>query len=559
MLEELKVKDKIMESLTDRVLILQEAKRLGLKVSDEELTEAIEGVPAFQINGQFDQRTYERTLQLNRMTPEQFEQSQRVSLLISKLVNLIRLNGGKVSEDDVLETYRFENERINLSFVKVVPDAFRGQMSVNEIEERDYYQKHLEEFRIPTSIQIQYLVFRPSDFEAKVQVTPDEIKRVYDLQKERLKTPKRVKAREILIKVAPDDPADKIEEKRKKAEEILEKAKKTKDFAALAKQYSESASASKGGELGWVQGGTLEEPAQSALFALKAGEVSGLVKGTAGFYILKAEEVVDEKQKTLDEVKDLITQFIRREKGKADASREADNAFYTLFKTRDLEAYAREKGIPIRTTGFFKEGDEIPEVGRNPAFQSSAFAMTKAGEMSAVVNVSPNYYLLKLLEKKESRIPPFEEVKEEVKKKIVGVKSDEKARQIAEDILKQIQAGKSMKEVAQEKGLQVEESGLFLRSAGMVPKIGPVEAFSSPLASLTEKNPVPNEVLKTKDGYFLVKLIAREPADESKFLSAKKELERRLVYQKQEQFFRTWLEQLRAKAKIEINPDVLKG
>ncbi|MEI9477286.1 MAG: peptidylprolyl isomerase, partial [Deltaproteobacteria bacterium] len=167
-----------------------------------------------------------------------------------------------------------------------VPDSFRGQVTVNEIEEKEYFQKHQEEFRIPTSVRVEYLLFRPSDFEGKVQVSPDDVKRTYDSQKERLKTPKRVKAREILIKVGPEDPSDKIDEKRKKAEEILEKVKKTKDVASLAKQYSESETASKGGDMGWVQKGAVDELIQTALFSLKAGEISGVVKGMEGFYIL---------------------------------------------------------------------------------------------------------------------------------------------------------------------------------------------------------------------------------------------------------------------------------
>ena len=127
------------------------------------------------------------------------------------------------------------------------------------MEIKDYFQKHQEEFRIPTFLQIQYLIFRPSEFEGKAQVSSDEIKRYYDLQKDRFKTPKKVRAREILIKVSAEDPPDKVEEKKKKAEEILEKAKKTKDFGSLAKQYSESNTAPKGGDMGWVQGGTLGE------------------------------------------------------------------------------------------------------------------------------------------------------------------------------------------------------------------------------------------------------------------------------------------------------------
>jgi len=490
------------------------------------------------------------------MSTEEFERMQRQSLMLLKLTNLIKLNGGKVSDEETLETYLFENERINLTFLKVTPEAFKGQTAANEVEIKDYFQKHQEEFRVPTFLQIQYLVFRPSEFEGKVQVSSDEIKRYYDLQQNRFKTPKKVKTREILIKVSNDDPPDKIEEKKKKAEEILEKAKKTQDFGSLAKQYSESNTASKGGDLGWIQGGTGDESLEKILFSKKAGELIGVASGREGFYIFKVEDVIEEKLKSLEEVKDQILQRLKQEKTGREASRRAEDAFYSLFRSRDLEGFAREKGVSIKTTGFFKEGDEIPEIGKNPSFYSSAFSL-KVGEISPVVTLPPNFYILKLLDKKESRIPSLEEVKEEVRKKVIGMKCEEKARQVAEDLLGQIQAGKSMKELAKDRGIQMEETGLFTRAGGMVPKIGPVGEFMLTLSSLTEKSPSPKDVLRTKDGYFVVRLSAVEPADQIKFLSVKNDLQKRLLYQKQEESFQNWLQQLRAKAKIEINKDVL--
>jgi len=77
------------------------------------------------------------------------------------------------------------------------------------------------------------------------------------------------------------------------------------------------------------------------------------------------------------------------------------------------------------------------------------------------------------------------------------------------------------------------------------------------LSSMTEKNQTPKEILRTKDGYFVVRLAALEHPDKSKFSAAKKNLERQLIYQKQEEFFQNWLNQLRSKAKIEINKDLL--
>jgi peptidyl-prolyl cis-trans isomerase D len=558
MMEELHLRDKILDDLIAKILILQEARRLGLSVPDEELRETIESIPAFQVNGQFDKRSYERFLRLSRLTPEEFEQSQRESLLISKTASLIKMNEGKVSDEEVLDTYLFENERIDLTFLKIIPDSFKSQVHANEIEIKDYYQNHQEEFRIPTFLQIQYLLFRPSDFEDKIQVSLDEAKRYYDSRKDSFKIPKQVKVRDILIKAGPQDTPDQLEAKKKKAEEILEKAKKTKDFGSLAKQYSEAENASKGGDLGWIQKGKLGEQVESILFSMKAGDLSGVLAARDGFHILKVEEVKEEKQKSFEEVKDQILQTLKKQKANAEASRKADDAFYSLFRSRDLEAYARKNDTPIKTTGFFKEGDEIPDIGRDPLFYSNAFSL-KLGEITPVVNIPPNFYILKLVNKKDSRIPPLNEVKEEVTRKVIGMKAEEKARQVAEDLLHQIRTGKNIREVAREKGYPLEETGFFTRTAGVVPKIGPAREFMGILASLTEKNPVPKEVIQTRDGYFVVRLSGHEPADQGKFESVKKNLEKRLIYQKQEEAFQNWLSQLRSKAKIDINKDILKG
>jgi len=492
------------------------------------------------------------------MTPEEFEQSQRENLLISKIVNLIKMNEGKVSDEEVLDTYLFENERINLTFVKVAPGALKSQVNANEIEIKDYYQKHQEEFRIPTFIQIQYLLFRPSDFESKVQLSSDDIKRYYDSRKDTFTIPKQVRVRDILIKAGPQDTPDQLEAKKKKAEEIFEKAKKTKDFGSLAKQYSEAETASRGGDMGWIQKGMLGKQLESILFSMKAGDLSGVLATGDGLHIFKIEEIKEEKQKPFGEVKDQILQTLKKEKAKAEASRKADDAFYSLFKSRDLERYSKEKNVPIKTTGLFKEGDEIPDMGRNPLFYSSAFSL-RLGEISPVVNVPPNFYVLKLVNKKDSRIPPLDEVKEEVKRKVVEMRAEEKARQVAEDHLNQIRTGKNIREVAREKGYPLEETGFFTRTAGVVPKMGPAREFMGTLASLTEKNPVPKEVIRTKDGYFVARLSGYDPADQSKFQSVKKNLEKRLSNQKQEESFQNWLDQLRSKAKIDINKDLTRG
>ncbi len=555
-IEEIKLKNRILDELISKILILQEAYRLGISVSDEELKNSIESIPNFQINGQFDPRTYERFLRINRLSAEEFERTQRENLLLFKIVNMIRLNSAKVSEEEIIDTYLFENERLNLQFIKIDPQSFKNLVDANEIEIKDYFQKNQEDFRVPQHVKVQYLIFKPEDFEKKVSVSEEEVKNFYERQKDRFKTPKRAKLREIFIKISAEDSPSKIEEKKKKAEEILEQAKKTKDFASLAKRYSESDTASKGGDTGWIEKGMLGSSLENIIFSLKPGDLSGVLREKNGFYIFKVEEIIDEKQRSFNEVKDQILQFLRREKARKEASRKAEDAFYSLFRSRDLEKFSLENNIPLKGTDFIKEGDEIPEIGRNPSFYSVASSL-KIGEISTVLNIPPNFYIIKLLDKKESHIPPLDQVKSEVRKKVIELKAKEKARKTAEQIVKTIQSGKDITVIAKEKGYMVEETGPFIRSTGIIPKIGPLGDQMKIISTLTEKSPNAKDIIETKDGLFVVKLLKAELPDQSKFQSIKKDLELRLLNQKQEEYFQGWLNMLRSKAKIEISKEFL--
>jgi peptidyl-prolyl cis-trans isomerase D len=182
MLEGLHLKEKVLDNLVSQVLVMQEGKRLGLDVRDEELRKSIESIPAFQNDGRFDSRAYDRFLRLSRMRSEEFEEKQREQLLWTKVVNLIRSNAGKVSESEVMDEYLYENEKINLAFLKANPAAYRDQAAVNDIDIKDYFGKHQEEFRTPLEVKVQYLAFRPADLEANVSVSAEEVQKLYDSQ-----------------------------------------------------------------------------------------------------------------------------------------------------------------------------------------------------------------------------------------------------------------------------------------------------------------------------------------------------------------------------------------
>lgn len=83
--KQLNLKQRVLDSLIDDLVLMTEAKKAGIRVSDAELADAIVNDPAFVRDGTFNKDIYVRTLQLNRMTPEMFESLKRRELTLVRM------------------------------------------------------------------------------------------------------------------------------------------------------------------------------------------------------------------------------------------------------------------------------------------------------------------------------------------------------------------------------------------------------------------------------------------------------------------------------------------
>src|SRR5690606_20621328 len=219
------------DRLVTRHLLVNEAKRMGIAVTDEEVAEAIRDEPAFQKNGQFDFETYRTALRnWQGISPARFEERVRNDLLVGKIVAYLR-NGGKVSDDVIEAAYRQESDRASLAFVRIVPSDLENEVEVS------------------------------ADRVAAFLATEEGKKRVadeYEAKAWRFKTPKRVRAQHILVRVDENAPEADV----KAAEEKILAAKKEidggADFGEVAKRVSEDeATREAGGDLGFFGPGSM--------------------------------------------------------------------------------------------------------------------------------------------------------------------------------------------------------------------------------------------------------------------------------------------------------------
>src|SRR3989338_9208075 len=122
MAEQFNLKHVTLNQLIDQKLIVQGAKSLKLQVSDEEVRDSIIQTVFFQKNGQFDKDHYLNLLKANRLTPAEYESNIRVDLLQGKILTLLK-DHIKISDEEVFKSYVLKNEKVNLEFIRIDPQA----------------------------------------------------------------------------------------------------------------------------------------------------------------------------------------------------------------------------------------------------------------------------------------------------------------------------------------------------------------------------------------------------------------------------------------------------
>jgi peptidyl-prolyl cis-trans isomerase D len=549
MAKKIGLKERAVKDLINRVLLLQEALRLGLRVGPEEVQASIEQYPAFQKDGTFDRAIYLRALQRARITAKEFEAGQRQNLLISKVQGVV-VSSAKVSDREVLDSYRHTFEKVNLDVLSLNPlDIKEGALTPEEV--KGYFSEHREIFKIPAKVKVRYLLFNPKDYLKQVQVTSKEVENYYQNNPEKFGQPKRVKVRHILIKSESKDP-EALAKARKKAESIREEAVKGKDFAQLAKQYSEDpGTKDQGGDLGYITRGQVVPEFEEAAFSLKAGGISNVVQTPYGFHILKVDEIQEARVEPLEKVKDQIQTLLRTRKARELAHDEADQAYAVTSQEKPLDVFAKEKNLRIKETSLFSADDKID---LDPKLRDSALSLSK-GDTSPVLRLGETFAVLQVVEKHEPHTPELKEVEGQVSEALRREKQKEKALAKAKEFLEKLKKGANYKTLASQEGFKIEETGFFDRGANP-PKMGTSEELQRALSTLSTRNPFAENPIFLNGKYFILRLREMKGVDQARFNSRKENYRQALLQEKQEMLLRNWLddllEQVKAKGKFKM-------
>jgi len=476
MVKMLKINEKVLDELINAYIMAQEAERIGLKITDAELQEAIRSVPAFVSGGSFDMERYRAVLDQFQLTPQQFEDQQRREMIRERLYNLITENVF-VARDEIEATYHERRDDYELEFIALSPEGFTQAGVPTEDEITAWYDAHKESYKIPPKTTIAYITFDAARAMDSVNVTPEEAQEFFDNHKADYTVPAKVRARQIVVRL-PEDADEKVfEAKQQEARALFEQAKTATDFAALAREKSQDpATAAKGGDLGLVEKGKLSEDLGQVLFSMKPGDVRGPVRIEQGFAIVKVEERIEAQERTLEEVMGQVMQTLKERKAVDAVYSEANKAFTAIYEDpkQDIAAYAKQKGLALTSFGPFAENEQLA-LPMGAKIAKEAFSRP-VGDLGDLVETGNGFILYKVMDRIPSRIPELKEVRTRITAEI----SADKARQAARERARQI-AGLTPEQRA---AMGPESTGLFKRTAWVIPKLGTNPKIKQDLDSL---------------------------------------------------------------------------
>lgn len=254
----------------------EEARRLGLGQSDEQIRQFIMSDPNFKgVSGNFDPNRFQAVIRNFGYTEQRYVSEQRKVSLRRQITGTI--GAGIEPPKAMLDVLtRFQNEQRAIEFVKL-DAAQAGAIDAPSPEAlAAYFEDHKVQFRAPEYRKISFVVVSPEEIGKWSEVSDEDARKVFEQRKDRLGTPEKRQIHQIVFPT----PAE--------AATARERLAGGTSFEDLGKERGLTASDV---DLGLVTKSSLDPAVGDAAFALPAGEISQPIQGRLGTSIVKVDKI----------------------------------------------------------------------------------------------------------------------------------------------------------------------------------------------------------------------------------------------------------------------------
>ena len=414
------VTSRTLDNIVELKLLSQKARELGLRISDQELSDAITSNPAFQVDGKFIGAERYTDFVTNRLKQSigEFENSFKDELLARKLVSLIN-ESAKVTDEELLNLYKTQNEEINLYYVVFTPDEYIANIQPTDEEINKYFENNKTNFLTQQERKVKYINIRVDDFSKNVEVTEDELKAYYNAYKDEFKIGDELRT----FDVVKDEIGQKLMEAKSNAyfneflSNLITQSDKIKSLDKLSAENG----------FGEVKESfyfkstdpTTDIPSdvKGKAFTVEKGKVTYL-ETSDSVWVVEVLDVKDQEQKKLDSVRDEIISILKNIGAKDKARLAADESLNKFNNSK--QSFSETSvliNLDINETGYFTRING-PEMINNEDLVFDSFQLKPEDKTSSKVYSSGNnFYIISLKDKKPIDNDDFEENKLVVKQR----------------------------------------------------------------------------------------------------------------------------------------------
>lgn len=556
MRKNLNVRQRALDSLIDREVLLVRAEQMGLLTSDQELRDEIASNSSFQVDGRFSKEAYLRALRYAGYSPAEFEEGLRSQIAIERL-NGVVADGVTVSDAAVREEILAKEQKLAIAYAKVKASDFTMQVPVDDEILHKYFEEHRDRYQEPERVRIEMIAYTPDKFAAGAP-TEEEVAAFYqDNLATRFRQPLEVRARHILIKAPQGADAATRDEARKKIEDIEKKLKAGADFEKLASEQSQDeGSAKQGGDLGFFGKGRMVKPFEEVALKLSPGETSGIVETPFGFHLIRVEEKREEREKPLDEVREEIVKSLTDEKVKAAAqaaAAEDRGAWQAGVAPAEI---ATARGLTLEQPEPLARTDSIPTVGRAFPLMSELFALPPGG-LAGPVDANGTWVLARLVEKLPQTPKEFAAVKDQVETAYRLDQATQLAKQAASKLLADAKAAGSLASAGKQVKREVKTTDPFTRAGGYISGIGASTELKDAAFRLSESAPLPDNPYQVAGDWIVMEFAKLDSPADDDIAKQSKEVRQKMLEARRSNVFTRYLTELKRQAKISIDAQKL--
>lgn len=460
MAEQFQLRQQALQQAVNQKILLQEARSMGLSVSEEELRDDI----LQQFGGNFPGRDqYRRILSGMGLTVGQFEEGRRQALLQQKLLEVLSSNL-YVTQGEIEEAYRRSVERARIRFVRLNGARFSEDVEVTDSEISTYFEENRGDFRLPERREVAYVMVDSNEMRTRAQVDEGELMDYYEANEEQFTRPEQVRVRQIFVRTE-----DRSEDE---ARQILQQARQRieggESFGDVARDLSEDPSSSdRGGELGFIGRGLMPAEFEEAAFGAQPNELVGPVEAAFGMHLLEVTERREGGLQPFPEVRGQIqTRLLAEELPEMveDRARELARQIEDQGASTAEELQALAESDPVlvfMAPDAFGPDETVAGLGRPRDFLDAVFALEEPGSFTEPVAVPRGQAVALLEEIQEPRDQELDEVRDQIRDQLAATKAKQRAIDRLDEAKTQIEGGTSFEDVAAALEIDVQETQEF--------------------------------------------------------------------------------------------------